>query len=42
MNKYVALLIFAGVGALFAVGGIILAISSSTLQRDFGDQRWAA
>jgi uncharacterized membrane protein len=42
MKRYVALLVFGGLGALFAAGGIILAISSSTLQRDFGDQRWIA
>jgi hypothetical protein len=27
---------------LFAVGGIILAISSSTLQREFGHEHWIA
>jgi hypothetical protein len=42
MNRYVAFLVFGGAGGLFAAGGIILAISSSALQRDLGEQRWIA
>ncbi|HEX3973376.1 MAG TPA: hypothetical protein VHX19_18740 [Stellaceae bacterium] len=42
MNRYVALLVFGGVGALFAAGGILLAISASMLQRDFDGVRWIA
>jgi hypothetical protein len=42
MNKYVALFVLGGIGVLFVVGGILLAISSSTLQQAMGNERWVA
>ena len=42
MNRYVALLAFAGIGALCTAGGIFLAISSSALRQAFDGERWIA
>ena len=42
MNRYVALLAFGGIGSLCAAGGILIALSSSALQRAFVDERWVA
>lgn len=42
MNRFVALLVFGGIGLLFAAVGILLAVHSARLQRAFSDEQWMA
>ena len=42
MSRSVAVLVFGGLGVLFAAGGILLAVFSSALQRALSDERWVA